>query len=232
LLVGRIASQHVYMLGLVVFLVTVAVAVGAVIEVTAGGTSPPTYLFSDEVGVGIANLTATSNGSITASGDLKTGAGNGMDDLATRLAVAESIIQQQATHIANLTARLDFLDARVLLTSGGYLGCSSCSGGPVHQVFTGGFTTLYGEEGATYTTDAACAQACMQDSNCDAWLKCSANGCWRTSLNTGGTPTYGCSSSAIGSCYGGIKQTAVASRGLTASLHSSCGSSLTGPTHG
>ena len=227
------------MLGLVVLLVTVAVAAGAVIEVTAGGTvHPPTYRFSDEVGEGIANLTATSNGSITASGDLRTGAGNGMDDLATRLAVAESTMQQQATHIANLTAqlanltsRVDFLDGRVLLTSGRFLGCSSCSNGPVYQLWTGGFTYLYGDEGAAYPTDAACAQACMQDFNCHAWLKCGANLCVRGSLNAGETLTYGCSG-AIGSCWGGIKETAVAARGLTVNLHSSCGSSLIGPTHG
>ena len=40
----------------------------------------------------MANLTANSDGAITASGDLKTGTGTRVDDLATRLAAAEATI--------------------------------------------------------------------------------------------------------------------------------------------
>ena len=65
---------------------------GAVIEVTAGGAvSDPTYQFSGWNGEHLANLSANHN-SIVASDDLKTGSGNSVDDLATRLAAAESTI--------------------------------------------------------------------------------------------------------------------------------------------
>ena len=53
----------------------VACAAGAVIEVTAGGSTHdqrPTYRFLDDAGSFLANLTADSDGSIAASGDLKT----------------------------------------------------------------------------------------------------------------------------------------------------------------
>lgn len=64
----------------------------AVIEVTAGGSiNDPTYRFSDEYGQHLANLTAT-NGMVTSSGDLETGTGNSVNNLATRLAAAEATI--------------------------------------------------------------------------------------------------------------------------------------------
>ena len=87
--------------------ITVFKAQAAIIEVTAssggGGFSAtePTYQFSDLSGTPVATLIGNvSNGDITASGDLKTGTGNGMDDLASRLATAEATI-------ANLTASVD-----------------------------------------------------------------------------------------------------------------------------
>lgn len=64
----------------------------AVIQVTAGGAiNDPTYQFSDATGQHLANLTATSE-RVKASGDVETGNGNRVDDLAGRLATAETRI--------------------------------------------------------------------------------------------------------------------------------------------
>jgi hypothetical protein len=85
------------------FLALLPSTLGAVIEVTAGGEqADPTYLFSDEGGNGLANLTANSDGAITASGDLKTGTGTRVNDLATRLAAAEATIAGLTASLATL----------------------------------------------------------------------------------------------------------------------------------
>jgi hypothetical protein len=75
-----------------VSLASVASTAGAIIEVTAGGAvTEPTYMFSDSNGDSVATLTGNvSNGDITASGDLKTGTGNGLNNVASRLATLEA----------------------------------------------------------------------------------------------------------------------------------------------
>ena len=97
----------------------------AVIEVTAGGSinDPTCYRFSDEDGGHLANLTAT-NGMVKSSGDLETGTGNSVNNLATRLAAAEATIATvaaQAETIATLnttvTALLTALQAGHLVVT-------------------------------------------------------------------------------------------------------------------
>jgi hypothetical protein len=79
---------------------------GAVIRVTAGGsTTEPTHQFADMSGGHLANLTANTKGEITASGDLKTATGNGVDDLAARLATVETLIDR----VARLEAQVAYL---------------------------------------------------------------------------------------------------------------------------
>ena len=92
------------LIGNVLLLMMIPQAVeSAVIEVTAGGAvEEPTYLFT-ESDVVAANLTAR-NGTIKASGDLETGSGNRVDDLASRLAAAEATIASLQTA---LSAKLD-----------------------------------------------------------------------------------------------------------------------------
>ena len=88
---STVAAARVELL-FVVSLATVASTAGAVIAVTAGGAvTEPTYMFSDSNGDSVATLTGNvSNGDITASGDLKTGAGNGLNNVASRLATLEA----------------------------------------------------------------------------------------------------------------------------------------------
>ena len=74
----------------------------AVIEVTAGGeTHAPTYKFSNSVGTESATLTGNvANGDITASADLKStlaGSENSLNDVATRLELAEAAISTLQT---------------------------------------------------------------------------------------------------------------------------------------
>jgi hypothetical protein len=80
--------------------ITIFKAQAAVIQVTAGGVggTAPTYMFSDLSGTPVATLTGNvSNGDITASGDLKTGNGHSIDDL--------------AAHVGALAAQLSTLRA-------------------------------------------------------------------------------------------------------------------------
>lgn len=83
---------------------------GAVIEVTAGGTvTEPTYQFSDFIGGHLANLTANSDGDITASGDLKTGTGNGLDDLAALVAVLNETVAQLSKTVQQQAELIHYL---------------------------------------------------------------------------------------------------------------------------
>lgn len=78
---------------------------GAVIEVTAGGSTvhePPTFQFSDLSGNHMSNLTAVGD-KIRASGDLETGNSNSVDELATRL--------------DDLATRLTYVGARMYCSS-------------------------------------------------------------------------------------------------------------------
>jgi len=80
---------------------------GAVIEVTAGGSvTNPTYQFSDEGGVHLANMTASAS-SIVASTDLETGRGNRVDDLADQLAAAQATIASLNSTIASFASSLE-----------------------------------------------------------------------------------------------------------------------------
>ena len=94
-------------------LVALSLATGAVIEVTAGGSvSEPTYRFSDISGNSVATLKANiTDGQITASGDVQTGAGNSIDALHTRLAAAEATIASLQTA---LEAKLDSATAAAI----------------------------------------------------------------------------------------------------------------------
>jgi hypothetical protein len=77
---------------------------GAIIEVTAGGeVSDPTYQFTGWQGEHLANWTAI-NGTITASGDVKTGNGNRVDDMAARLAAAEATIASLTSQLSRVLA--------------------------------------------------------------------------------------------------------------------------------
>ena len=82
---------------------------GAVIEVRAGGGTEPTYKFSDHSAVQLANLTATDS-AIVASGDLKTGTGNGLNDLASRLNATEARLAAAEATILSLSHALYALE--------------------------------------------------------------------------------------------------------------------------
>ena len=98
-------------------LASLATCDAAVIEVTAGGeVHEPTYQFSDSYGQHLANLTASST-TVTASGDLRTGNGTRVDDLATRLAAAESMIASLQNTVSQLQANLSSYATTASLSS-------------------------------------------------------------------------------------------------------------------
>jgi hypothetical protein len=87
----------------------------AIIEVTAGGGSEPTYMFSNNQGNEVATMTGNvTSGDITTSGDLRTAAGNSVDDLAARLAAADATINVlMANSVNDLAARLAAAEATI-----------------------------------------------------------------------------------------------------------------------
>jgi hypothetical protein len=108
---------------------------GAVIEVTAGGAQhnvPPTFRFSDLQGSHLANLSADSEGTVQASGDLVAGNGASLENLASQLAAALEVIELQRAQIQSLNATIhhfvgstlsfDFEDG----TNQGFVGPSGC----------------------------------------------------------------------------------------------------------
>ena len=82
---------------------------GAVIEVTASGDQHnvpqrPTFQFSDLQGSRLANLSADSEGTVQASGDLVAGNGVSVENLASQLAAALEVIELQQAQIQLLNA--------------------------------------------------------------------------------------------------------------------------------
>jgi hypothetical protein len=70
-----------------------SVIFGAVIEVTAGGsTSDPTYRFSDSSGNSLSTLVGSAT-MISASADLQTGNGNSIDTMAAQIATLQNQIE-------------------------------------------------------------------------------------------------------------------------------------------
>ena len=149
------------LIGNVLLLMMIPQAVeSAVIEVTAGGAvEEPTYLFT-ESDVVAANLTAR-NGTIKASGDLETGSGNRVDDLASRLAAAESTILELQAAVSALQGPprsppspppVPLAISRVRASSRTYgCGCNfdSAGAGTTNWALSG----MGSPEGATFTED-------------------------------------------------------------------------------
>ena len=100
----------------------------------------------------MATLTGSvSTGDITASGDLKTGTGNGMDDLATRLAVAEAII-------ANLSAIVARQQSGLYALSRAHGGLCPLWQGSCHGEIKGG--------AYLYSTLVECQNTCAATTDC------------------------------------------------------------------
>ena len=110
---------------------------GAVIAVTASGAQHnvpqrPTFQFSDLQGSHLANLSADSEGTVQASGDLVAGNGASLENLASQLAAALEVIELQRAQIQSLNATIhhfvgstlsfDFEDG----TNQGFVGPSGC----------------------------------------------------------------------------------------------------------
>ena len=128
-------------------------AQAAVIEVTAGGiVVDPTYMWSDAHGSMLANMTADAGGVLIASGDVKTGGGASVNDLATRFAASESTISSLQT-LLQTTTTMVYAD-------------------PNHQAWDG--NTLYFvvrvaqvpcPTGSSPVTEAECTSLAAADSN-------------------------------------------------------------------
>jgi hypothetical protein len=137
------------LIGNVLLLMMIPQAVeSAVIEVTAGGAvEEPTYLFT-ESDVIAANLTAR-NGTIKASGDLETGSGVSLGDLAARLAAveaklaaAEESIQWFDKNTGPFYVEFDVRPYSTYLAVGGKYGTYAASAGTIRYFYTG--TAYYG----------------------------------------------------------------------------------------
>ena len=124
---------------------------GAVIEVTAGGTvHEPTYQFSDLSGNHMTNLTAVRD-KIRASGDVETGHGNSIDDLATRLAAAEAtnaLVTSLQSSITSLQSSITSLQSSLDKTRNSILACWA--------VLPPSVTTM--PSGYRYATQIECTQ--------------------------------------------------------------------------
>jgi len=147
----------------------------AVIEVTAGGGTAPTYQFSGDSAEQLANFTANADGSIAASGilhvtDLVTGSNNRVDDLATRLAAAEAIATLQG-QVAQLTPSPQLPPSSPPPPLSWYdLGRSGCAAN------TGGIASYGGDNPATNTIQG-CAETCASTSGCVSFAFRNNNKC-------------------------------------------------------
>ena len=131
-------------IGNVLLLMMIPQAVeSAVIEVTAGGNvKEPTYLFTEEHGIA-ANLTAR-NGTIKASGDLETGSGVSLVDLAARLvaveaklAAAEESIQWFDKNTGPFYVEFDVRPHETYMAFGGKYGTYAASAGTIRYFYRG-----------------------------------------------------------------------------------------------
>ena len=137
------------MLLILVMMVAIVTAHGAVIEVTGGATpSDATVRFSDSSGTQLVTLSASSSATVTSSADVTTGTGTSVNDLGTRLAAAEATITAllSAIGVSIVRARQE--------TTGSTCGCQGYAtvgmGSPVGQTFTSDLRT-----GSATAQDAA-----------------------------------------------------------------------------